>query len=118
MTQSEAPSFSELATDILAFDKQQQDFPIHSHDCNGGSESLGSSRLEDVFTRFRLWVGNLGVLHKRQDPRGLDKRLQDAPEVAKRIRELLIELKDLLLQGKEDKRGSHAVWHDNAVAHC
>jgi hypothetical protein len=71
-----------------------------------------------VFTRFRLWVGNLGVLHKKQDPRGLDKRLQDAPEVAKRIRELLIELKDLLLQGKEDKRGSHAVWHDNAVAHC
>lgn len=101
MTQVNGLSFSEIATGILEFEKQQQDIPIHPSDCNGGCECLSSSRLEDVFTRFRLWLGNLGVLHRKEDPRGLDKRLQDAPEVAKRIRELLEELKELLRQGKE-----------------
>lgn len=103
MTGPAPPSFSELAAEILRFDEQQQDFSIHSHDCDGGSDSIGSNRLEDVFTRFRLWVGNLGVLHKRHDPRGLDKRLQDAPEVAKRIRQLLAELKDLLREGRRNR---------------
>jgi hypothetical protein len=112
MAQAEPPSFSELATDILKIDKQQKDFPIHFHDCNGDSESLSPSRFEDVFTRFRLWVGNLGVLHKRQDSRGLDKRLEDAPEVAKRIRDLLEELKDLLQQGEEKP------IDEEADAHC
>jgi hypothetical protein len=99
MTASETSSFSELARDILEFNDERQSFPIHSQCCNGSGDCLDSSRLDDIFTRFRLWAGNLGALHRAQDPRGLDSRLDDAPDVAKRIRRLLEETKDLLRQG-------------------
>jgi hypothetical protein len=63
-------------------------------------ETLGPERLVDIRTRFMLWTGNLGVMRRPEDPRALDRRLIDAPDVANRVREILKDLQDLLSQCK------------------
>lgn len=95
---SSLPSFSAIAEEIL------RDL---DHHINIGTtacpeledhETLGPEKLMDTRTRFLLWTGNLGVMHKAEDPRALDRRLLDAPEVAGRVRDILGDLQDLLSQ--------------------
>ena len=95
---SALPSFSALAKEILRHLDQRIDVPTTA--CPGleDHETLGPERLKDIRTRFLLWTGNLGVMHKAEDPRALDRRLFDAPEVASRVREILGDLQDLLIQ--------------------
>ena len=61
---------------------------------------LGPERFADIRTRFLLWTGNLGVRRRPEDPRALDRRLIDAPDVANRVHEILRDLQDLLSQCK------------------
>ena len=95
---SALPSFSALAKEILRHLDQRIKVPATA--CLGleDHETLGPERLRDIRTRFLLWTGNLGVMHKAEDPRALDRRLVEAPEVACRVREILIDLQDLLSQ--------------------
>jgi hypothetical protein len=46
----------------------------------------------DNLSRFRIWAGNIGAHHVNSP--SVDIRLQDAPEVAQRLLELLDELKE------------------------
>ncbi|KAK5112294.1 hypothetical protein LTR85_011566 [Meristemomyces frigidus] len=50
------------------------------------------SQLEDNAARFRIWVGNIGAHHQREDKRSADYRLRDAPAATARVLELLNEL--------------------------
>lgn len=95
---SALPSFSALAKEILRHLDQRIDTPTTA--CPGleDRETLGPEKLVDIRTRFLLWTGNLGVMHKPEDPRALDRRLFDAPEVAGRVRDILGDLQDLLSQ--------------------
>jgi hypothetical protein len=92
------PSFSVIAKEIIRLLNKN----IHSPRlvCPGleDHEALSSESLADICTRFQLWTGNLGVMHKATDPRALDRRLLSAPEVASRVREILEGLRDLLEQ--------------------
>ena len=91
-------SFSALAKEILRSLDHLINVPTTT--CQGleDHETLGADRLMDVRTRFLLWTGNLGVMHKAEDSRALDRRLLEAPEVACRVREILGDLQDLLSQ--------------------
>jgi hypothetical protein len=93
-------SFSAITKQILRHLDQQ----IHAPppECPGLEEhdALGPEKLTDVRTRFLLWSGNLGVMRKPEDPRALDRRLLDAPEVATRVRAILKDLEELLSQCK------------------
>lgn len=95
---SALPSFSVLAKEILRHLDQRINVPTTA--CLGleDHETLGPERLRDIRTRFLLWAGNLGVMHKAEDPRALDRRLVEAPEVACRVREILGDFQDLLSQ--------------------
>ena len=95
---SAQPSFSALAKEVLRHLDQYISVPNTA--CPGleDHETLGADRLRDVRTRFLLWTGNLGVMHKPDDPRALDRRLLEAPEVACRVREILGDLQGLLNQ--------------------
>lgn len=97
---SALPSFSALAKEILRHLNQRINASTTA--CLGleDHETLGPERLRDIRTRFLLWTGNLGVMHKAEDPRALDRRLVEAPEVACRVREILGDLQDLLSQCK------------------
>lgn len=90
--------FNAMAKDVLRNLDQQISVPTPA--CPGleGHETIGSERLTDIRTRFLLWTGNLGAMHKPEDPRALDRRLLDAPEVGNRVREILGDLQDLLDQ--------------------
>lgn len=77
-------------------------------------QMLGSEKLTDVRTLFKLWIGNFGVMLKPMDPCALDRRLDDAPEVASRIREILGGLQDLLYQSKPSNFLSHICRWANA----
>jgi hypothetical protein len=96
--QDDLLSFNAITKDILRHLDRQINAPTLA--CPGleDHETLGPQRLKDIRTRFMLWTGNLGVMHKPEDPRALDKRLLDAPEVANRVREILKDLQDLLSQ--------------------
>ena len=98
--QGALPSFNTLAKDILRHLDRSINVPPLA--CPGPEEhmTLGPEMLGDIRTRFLLWTGNLGVMHKPEDPRALDRRLLDAPEVASRVREILKDLRDLLNQCK------------------
>jgi hypothetical protein len=98
--QCQSPPFNDIAKEILHQLDQQINTPIPA--CPGleSHQSVGSEKLADVRTRFKLWTGNLGVMHKSIDPRALDRRLLNAPEVASRVREVLRGLQDLLHQSK------------------
>jgi len=95
---SALPSFSALAKEILRHLDHLINAPTTA--CPGLEihEKLDLERLLDIRTRFLLWSGNLGVMHKPEDSRALDRRLLDAPEVAGRVREILGDLQDLLSQ--------------------
>lgn len=95
---SALPSFSALAKEILRHLDQHIDVPTAACPGLGDHETLGHERLMDIRTRFLLWTGNLGVMHKPEDPRALDRRLLDSPEVAGRVREILADLQGLLSQ--------------------
>lgn len=94
------PSFNAIAQEILRGLNKQITAPKPV--CSGleDHESLSSERFADIRTRFLLWTGNLGVMHKPEDPRSLNKRLLDAPEVASRVSDILGDLRDLLNQCK------------------
>ena len=98
--QGNLPPFNAIAKEI----SRQLDEQIHASPpvCPGleDHELLGPERLADIRTRFMLWTGNLGVRRRPEDPRALDRRLVDAPDVASRVREILKDLQDLLSQGK------------------
>ncbi|GIZ44579.1 hypothetical protein CKM354_000777400 [Cercospora kikuchii] len=51
------------------------------------------SAAVDNHSRFKIWAGNIGAYHV--DARSLDSRIKDAPEVARRILELLDELTEV-----------------------
>jgi hypothetical protein len=93
-------SFSTLAKDILRHLGQSMRVPTLA--CPGLEDhgTLGPEKLTDIRTRFLLWTGNLGVMHKPEDPRALDRRLLDAPEVASRVFEILRDFQDLLGQSE------------------
>ena len=95
---SSLPSFSAIAKTILRDLDHRINNPTTT--CPGleDHETLGPEKLMDTRTRFLLWTGNLGVMHKAEDPRALDRRLLDAPEVAGRVRDILGDLQDLLSQ--------------------
>ena len=95
---SSLPSFSAIAKEILRDLDHHINIPPTT--CPGleDHETLDPEKLMDARTRFLLWTGNLGVMHKAEDPRALDRRLLDAPEVAGRVRDLLGDLQDLLSQ--------------------
>ncbi|GAB7336154.1 hypothetical protein MBLNU13_g08932t2 [Cladosporium sp. NU13] len=95
---SSLPSFSAIAKDILRDVDRHINTPTTA--CPGleDHETLGPEKLMDTRTRFLLWTGNLGVMHKAEDPRALDRRLLDAPEVAGRIRDILGDFQGLLSQ--------------------
>ena len=95
---STLPSFSTLAKDILRHLVRL--INLSTKACPGleDHETLNPERLLDIRTRFLLWSGILGVMHKPEDTRALDRRLLDAPEVAGRVREILGDLQDLLSQ--------------------
>jgi hypothetical protein len=95
-----SPSFSTFAKDILRHLDRSISNPPLEYPGLEEHETLGPEMLSDIRTRFLLWTGNLGVMHKPEDPRALDKRLLDAPEVASRVREILKDLHDLLNQCK------------------
>lgn len=95
----ETLSFRSLAEDVLGNVDAQINGPLPCRNCSGGSEATHSSHLADIRTRFLLWAGNLGAGHRDQDSRSLHKRLEDAPEVAGHIRGILVEIRDLLIQG-------------------
>ena len=95
---SAQPSFSALAKEILRHLGQHISVPTTACPGLGDHETLGHEKLVDIRTRFLLWTGNLGVMHKPEDPRALDRRLLDAPEVAGRVHEILGDLQDLLSQ--------------------
>jgi hypothetical protein len=102
---SNLPPFNAIAKEILRqLDQQIEASPPA---CPGleDHEILGPERLADIRTRFLLWTGNLGVRRKPEDPRALDRRLIDAPDVANRVREILKDLQDLLSQCKPSTRG-------------
>jgi hypothetical protein len=105
--QASVPPINALAKDILRHLDEHIDVPTLA--CPGleDHETIDSERLADIRTRFLLWTGNLGVMHKPEDPRALDRRLIDAPEVAGRVREILADLQDLLSQRKSTRFGSH-----------
>jgi hypothetical protein len=105
--QCESPPFNDIAQEILHQLNQQINTPMPA--CPGleDHQTLGSEKLTDVQTFFKLWSGNFGVMRKPMDPRALDRRLVDAPEVASRIREILRGLQDLLHQSKPLNFPSH-----------
>ncbi|KAM0715320.1 hypothetical protein Q7P37_008818 [Cladosporium fusiforme] len=92
--------FRNLVEQVLRIIQAQIDAPTSCRSCSEDGEAIRSSHLADLHTRFLLWVGNLGAGHRHQDPRSLDKRLQDAPEVASHIRGIIIEIRDLLKQNQ------------------
>jgi hypothetical protein len=98
--QSNLLPFSTITKHILRNLDQQINAPLPACPGLGDHERLGPERLTDVRTRFLLWSGNLGVMRKAEDPRALDRRLLDAPEVAKRVREILEDFQDLVGQCK------------------
>ena len=95
---SALPSFSALAKETLRHLNQRIDVPTKACVAFEDHETLNPETFKDVRTRFLLWTGNLGVMHQPEDPRALDRRLLDAPEVACRVREILGDLQDLLIQ--------------------
>ena len=92
--------FSVAAKGILRILNEQINVPHPACHERDGNETLKTDKLADIRTRFLLWTGNLGVMHEPEDPRALDKRVQGAPEVANRIRDILKDLQDLLSQCK------------------
>jgi hypothetical protein len=98
--QGNLPPFNAIAKEILRqLDQQINTSPLA---CPGleNHEALGPERLADIRTRFLLWTGNLGVRRRPEDPRALDRRLIDAPDVANRVREILKDLQNLVNQGE------------------
>jgi hypothetical protein len=94
-----SPTFHEETKSILQQIqelKEQGDILTRLHKCRSG---LMSTHFEEIHTRFRLWAGNFGALHEAQNVCGLDRRLQDAPEIAQRIRSILGQLRDVLKKG-------------------
>jgi hypothetical protein len=94
------PPFNAIAKEILRH--LDQGINASPPACPGleDHETLGPERLTDIRTRFLLWTGNLGVRRRPEDPRALDRRLIDAPDVANRVREILGDLQDLVSQCK------------------
>lgn len=56
--------------------------------------------IEDSFSRFRLWAGNLGAFHPAKSSKSLDYRLRKEPDVRHRLEQILTELNALLLRGQ------------------
>lgn len=56
-------------------------------------------------SRFRLWSNNLGACHPAEDQRSADHRLRAAPDVQKRITQLLEELCEGLVDIREIQSG-------------
>lgn len=99
---SELADISPIATRtqaiLEAFEELQKLSSDHARDARDADTLNGD--LDDRLSRFRLWAGNLGAYHPKEDARSLDSRLRDAPEVAERILELLSELLDLFQDGE------------------
>jgi hypothetical protein len=57
--QCQSPTFNDIAKEIL----HQLNTPMPA--CPGleDHQTLGSEKLADVRTRFKLWSGNFGVMH-------------------------------------------------------
>src|ERR1700761_7419815 len=58
------------------------------------SASSYYQRLDDIHQRFKLWSGNIGALHVRQDPKSLEYRVRVAPKLEARFAELLRDVRD------------------------
>jgi hypothetical protein len=62
-------------------------------DSNGEKNSgMNPSAVTDEFSRFKLWAGNIGALHKAERTTSLEYRLRNAPRVQDYIRRLLDDL--------------------------
>lgn len=68
--------------------------------------NVGHARVEidDSFTLYKLWAGNLGVFQAPTDTRSLDYRLRTEPEIRHRVLELLSSMKELLRSGMHSTR--------------
>lgn len=65
-----------------------------------GHRKVDVDMVTDAFEMFQYWIGHFGSLHRANDPRSLDHRLRIAPAIARRISEVLEELKSLLDQSR------------------
>ena len=102
------PSFSMAAKAILRILNEQINVcSLASLPELSDGVTLKSDKLADIRTRFLLWTGNLGVMHEAGDPRALDRRVNGAPEVANRIRDILRDLQDLLGQCGSFSNSTH-----------
>jgi hypothetical protein len=112
--QCQSPTFNDIAKEILHQLNQQINTPMPACPGLDDHQTIGFEKLTDVRTRFKLWSGNFGVMHNPMDPRALDRRLLDAPEVASHVREILRGLQDLLYQSKPSNFPSHILRWANA----
>lgn len=62
--------------------------------------ALQQSAVEDQFTRFQVWAGNLGAFQRLPATASLDYRLRESPRIATQILELLEDLKASAEDGK------------------
>lgn len=61
-------------------------------------ESTAIQQIRDAFDRFRVWARNIGAQHDSKDPRSLEQRLRQIPELVAGIRDLLQELDETLCE--------------------
>ena len=52
-------------------------------------------QVDDELTRFSLWMGNIGALHRPESAMSLESRLREADEVLIHIQELLENLNEV-----------------------
>ncbi|KAF2716732.1 hypothetical protein K431DRAFT_234700 [Polychaeton citri CBS 116435] len=94
-----------MATSDLATNPDTSDVAHATHNCLRCFEAILKQddvteglceAVEDLLARFRLWAGNIGAWHTKNDKRSADHRLRDATEILEWILELLEELLDTI----------------------
>jgi hypothetical protein len=94
-----APSISSSAKSVArCFDDASQT-AAPSAQAQEPNVGLARVEIEDSFTLYKLWAGNLGVFQAPTDTRSLDYRLRQEPEIRRRVLELLSSLEKLLRSG-------------------
>lgn len=56
------------------------------------TSTISAAELDDIFSRFKLWAGNLGALHDSRLPTSLAHRLREAPHIQDEFQALLQDL--------------------------
>ncbi|KAK0798267.1 hypothetical protein LTR75_009566 [Friedmanniomyces endolithicus] len=74
---------------------------VRCSDSNHEHTNLHQDALSDSLERFNLWAGSLGAYHPSSDPRSLEHRLRNAPQVAVRVHELLDSLEGGIVKALE-----------------